>query len=407
MHSDDQRTIAVRATDDLRILLVDGEPGAAEAENPTFYLRHALTPVPTSELDTYAIKTKKITPEELDSIKLNDFEAVVLANVPTISNPSLDAIAAYLKRGGGLIVFPGTKVNASFYNDNLAKKFDFLPATLGAIRGEPDQTEKFLTFQGDKYKHPIVLLWNDPGMGTLNSAHFYRSFELKPVEGHSAHAGEAQVVLNFSDGSPAMMERTWGRGRVVLFGSTANTAWNDLALRTAYLPLIDRTLGFILNRQDARINIPVGSLFEWVCDPDWVNKEAVIVVSGDKKGVSLLRRIGMEEGLPLLRVEETEKAGGYEVQIKSDPPQILKFAVQSNPAESNLEELGPVQLESLAAIAQVIHWTPQKNLAGQLNQPLEKMESKGATELWMILVILVLITTVIEMGLAAKFSATK
>lgn len=408
LHSDDQRTIAVRATDDLRILLVDGDSNSTGPDSSTFYLRNALTPVPPSELDKYVIKTKKIAPEQLDSTKLNEFETVILANVPTISNSALEAIDSYLKRGGGLIVFPGSKVNVPFYNDNLGKKFEFLPANLGAIRGDPDQTSKFIQLQGDGYTHPIVTLWNDPNMGSLGSAHFFRNFELKPVTGHTKEAGESQVVLKFTDGSPAMMERTWGRGRVVLFASSANTAWNDLALRAAYLPLIDRTLGSILNRQDARINIPVGSLFEWVCDPDWVNKDALVTVAGEKKGAPLLRRIGMQDGVPVLRFEETEKAGSYEVLIKSDPPQNLKFAVQSNPEESNLEDLAPTQLDSLAAVSQVIHWTAEGRLEDQLaKQPGSAGGARVGSELWIILTILVVVVAITELVLAALFSAIK
>lgn len=402
--ADDRRTIAVRATDDLRILLVDGDSKSGSSEGATFFLRNALTPVPASEREQYAVKTKIIAPDELDSTKLDDYEAVVLADVPTISPAAQEALAAYLNRGGGLIVFPGPKTNVSFYNENLAKKFGFLPATLGAIRGEPDQTETFFSLQGQDYAHPIVSLWKDPGAGTLSSAHFYRSFELKPVTGHTAQAGEAQIVLKYGDGSPAMMERTWGRGRVVLFASTANTAWNDLPLRPAFLPLMDRTLGAILDRQDARLNIRVGSPFEFVCEPDWVNKDALLTGPGDKNGTGSLRRIGMQAGVPLLHFEETEKAGAYEARIKSEPPQTVKFAVQSDAAESDLKALSPSQLDALAAVAKVIRWTP----ATHLDEQLTKQHGGGASaDLWIILTTLVIIAACAELVMAGLFSATK
>ena len=400
--ADDRRTIAVRATDDLRILLVDGDSKSGAPDSATFFLRNALTPVPAAERDQYAVKTKTIAPEELDTTKLGDYEAVVLADVPTISPSAVGAVAAYLNRGGGLVVFPGPKTDANFYNGILGKKSGFLPATLGAIRGEPDQTETFLSLQGQGYSHPIVSLWNDPGAGTLASAHFYRSFELKPVAGHTAEAGEAQTILKYGDGSPAMMERTWGRGRVILFASTANTAWNDLPLRPAFLPLIDRALWAILGRQDARLNIPVGSPFEFVCSPDWVNKDALITGPGDKNGAGSLRRIGMQGGVPLLHFEETEKAGAYEARIKSDPPQAVKFAVQSNAAESDLEGLSPSQLEALAATAQIIRWTPETHLEDHLTK-----QHGGGTGLWIILTILVFVAACAELVLAGVFSATK
>ena len=402
--ADDRRTIAVRATDDLRILLVDGDSKSGSPESATFFLRNALVPVPAPEREQYAVKTKIIAPEEMGTTKLDEYEAVVLADVPSVSASALEALAAYLNRGGGLIVFPGPKTNAGFYNENLGKKFGFLPATLGAVRGEPDQTEKFFSLQGQGYTHPIVSLWNDPGAGTLAGAHFYRSFDLKPVAGHTAQAGEAQVVLKFGDGSPAMMERTWGRGRVILFASSANTAWNDLAVRPAFLPLIDRTLWAILDRQDARLNISVGFPFEFVCDPDWVNKDAILTGPGDKSGAGSLRRIGMQDGVPMLHFEETEKAGAYEARIKTDPPQVVKFAVQSNAAESNLEALSPTQLEAVAATAQVIHWTPDTHLEDQFTK---QHGGAAGADLWIILTVLVIAAACVELVLAGLFSATK
>ena len=402
--ADDHRTIAVRATDDLRVLLVDGDPNPLAADSATFYLRNALVPVPFSEREKYAVKTKTIAPAELDSTKLGDYEAVFLANVPEISPLALEALSNFLKRGGGLVVFPGTRTNTAFYNNQLAAKYGFLPATLGAVRGAPDQTETFFSFQGQDYTHPIVSIWNDPGAGTLASSHFYRAYELKPAAGHTPQAGEAQMVLKFGDGTPAVMERSWGRGRVILFASTANAAWNDLPLHPSYLPLIDRTLGAIIDREDSRLNIPVGAPFEFVCDADWVNKDAIIQSPGDKTGTGSLRRIGMVDGVPLLRFEDTEKAGAYDVRIKCDPPQDVKFAVQSNPEESNLDSLAPSQIEAIGAVAQVIHWTQGTRLEDQIAR---QHGGRAGTDLWVWLTSIVLVAACVELVLGGLFSATK
>ena len=99
--------------------------------------------------------------------------------------------------------------------------------------------------------------------------------------------------MKYSDGSPAIMERTWGRGRVILFGSTANTQWNDLPLRPAYLPLDRADARGDSETKEAEINLPVGAPFEFVCDPDWIEKDALIKAPGEEAGGSLLRRIGV------------------------------------------------------------------------------------------------------------------
>jgi len=288
--ADDKRTIAVRALDDVRVLIVTGDVGGDPLQNAAFYLANALAPVPPSERQNYFIKTKTVTPSDLDSVNLGDYEAVILANVADIPMTAADSLSGYLTRGGGLIIFPGPKTDTGFYNANLGGKYNFLPATLGAVRGKPDELKTALRLQARGYDNRIVSIWNDPAAGTLSSANFYCSVALTPVAGHTAQAGDPQIVVKYNDGSPAIMERTWGRGRVVLFSSSANTAWNDMPLHPAYLPLMERTLGAILDRQNERLNVPVGSTFEMVCNPDWVGMDAVITHAGDNKEAAIALR---------------------------------------------------------------------------------------------------------------------
>jgi hypothetical protein len=276
----------------------------------------------------------------------------------------------------------------------------FLPATFGALRGAPDQQEKFFTLQEKDYAHPIVSIWNDPGAGTLASARFHAAYALKPEASSVAQAGDPEVVVKFVDGAPAIMERAWGRGRVIQFSSTANGEWNDLPLRPAYLPLMERTLGSILEGQDARLNMRVGTPFEFVCAPDWINKDAIIIRPGEKKETGSLRRIGLVDGVPVLRFDDTGKAGPYEADIKTDPVTVVRFAVQSDPAESNLACLTQPQLDSIAAAAQLVHWAPGVPLTGEAT-------GGSGREWWLPIALLALLLACGEVLLAGTFSAPK
>ncbi len=404
--ADNQRTIALRAADDLHVLLVDGAPGTEPRDAATFYLRNALAPVPEPQREAYYIKTKTIAPSEIDATKLSDYEAVILADAVSLSQAGTDALAAYLERGGGLIIFPGEHVNAAFYNDTLGKRLHLMPAELGAIRGKPDEKDTFLTLQDKDYRNRIVDIWNDPAAGSLASAHFFRAYGLTPDAAHPAPAGEPEVVVRYSDGTPAVMERSWGRGKVILFSSTANTAWNDLPLHPVFVPLIARTLGEILDRQDARLNLPVGGRFEYVCDPDWVGREAIITPPGSKEEAGELRKVEVVDSVPLLRFEDTNRAGAYEVALKTDPPAALKFAAQFNPEESKLDVVPARQLDSLAPAAQVVRWTPTTAIGGVLTQA-GGGSGGGGRELWFWLATLALITACAEVALAGIFSAAK
>src|SRR5262249_54895926 len=153
-------------------------------------------------------------------------------------------------------------INARFYNDKLFAERTFLPAAFGDARGNAEQQENFFTLQTKDYDHPIVSIWRDPAAGSLATAHFYRAFKLVPAAKAATprpEAGRAAVILNYADGQPAVMERTWGFGRVVQFSSTADSAWNDLCIRPVFVPLIHRTLGALVTRQEENLNVRVGS----------------------------------------------------------------------------------------------------------------------------------------------------
>ncbi len=419
---DDARTLAIRAIREIRVLMVDGEPGTEPRESETFFLGHALVPVSAEEAEQYYVKTSTIAPADMAGTRFDDFDSVVLANVPDFSADTAIAMENFVKRGGGLLIFPGAKVNTAFYNAQLATARKLLPATFGEPRGDAAQDEKFLSFQTKGYDHPIVALWNDGNAGTLASARFFRTFELNLLAAATGEAGEKagkresgktasttntlaslaapKAILRFSDGSIAMAERAVGLGRVVLFASTADTAWNDLGVRPAFVPLLHRTLGTLIQRHDDGANVRVGAQFARRLTADLLHKDAIVMAPGAATGTRDLRRIELVNGTPVLSYDATDKAGIYEVSI-ADPPTVIKFAVQPDPSESNLSELPVDEVTALGLVAAVQRWNPTLNI----REWVEK--ARVGAEFWLPILIAVLALAALETFLAQYFSRAK
>jgi hypothetical protein len=94
-------------------------------------------------------------------------------------------------------------------------------------------------------------------MGTVHSAHealamfageeallqrgkFYRYVTM---EGANTVPG-VRMLLALQDGSPLLVDKDLGRGRVLFFASSADRDWTDLPTRTAYVPLIHGLVGY-------------------------------------------------------------------------------------------------------------------------------------------------------------------
>jgi hypothetical protein len=401
--ADDQRALAVRVIGEINVLLVDGDPGIEPRESEVFYLHNALTPVPPEQREKYYIKTKTISPAELLAAKLGDYEAVVLANVIDVPDAVLAGLERYLRGGGGLIVFPGGKINAAFYNAKMFAERSFLPAAFGDAHGNAEQQEQFFTLQGKDYDHPIVSIWRDPAAGSLATAHFYRAFTLQPTKTPSIRpeAGPPTVVLNYADGQPAVMERTWGFGRVVQFSSTADSAWNDLCIRPVFVPLIHRTLGALVTRQEEHLNLRVGAKLSAVMDGELIGKDLLVKPPGGKSDAVSLQRVTATNGVPLLHFDATERAGVYEVHQGDDATPLLRFATQADPAESNLQELSALDWKAFDGVAQVFRWSPGISLRGELQR------ERTGNEFWMAFVLVALAMAVAETTLGNQWSRSR
>src|SRR5687768_17620197 len=81
------------------------------------------------------------------------------------------------------------------------------------------------------YGHAVFEPFRAPRSGDFSSSRFssYRALG----------AGKNSAVLaRFDTAEPALVERTAGRGRVLVFASTLDLSWNDLALKPMFLPFI-------------------------------------------------------------------------------------------------------------------------------------------------------------------------
>jgi hypothetical protein len=149
-------------------------------------------------------------------------------------------------------------------------------------------------------------------------------------------------VLKYADGTPAVMERPWGLGRVVLFSSTADTAWNDLPVRLAFVPLLHRTLGAIVSRQDEGLNIRVGEKFARRVAPEFLDKD-VTFFPPRQTMVRDLRRVEMANGWPTVQFEQTDLAGLYDAKI-AEPAHQFGRAVR--PRRIEPRRTSPAQLNT-------------------------------------------------------------
>ncbi len=396
--ADDSRTLVVRGTKRVRVLLVDGDLGREARDAETFFLRAAFDASGTNGQPPL-IEAKVSDAGSMAGENLDDFDAVILANVSDMSANSVEALSVYVNKGGGLLIFPGDRMRRDFYNDAFGK-LNLLPATFGEPKGDDKAQTRLTTFSESQLDHPIATLWKDPASGRLASISLYKYTPLTLVPPSDKKQLPPKSVLQLLDGSPAVAERTVGAGRVIVFNTTADSAWSDLPAKPGiFVPLLYRSIGAIVEKRDESLNLTVGQRFVHTTGIELLSKEAEIKYLNDPTAIPDSRRIELVNGVATLTADPTEQAGTYQLTIAGQSP--LLFAAQTDASESNLETITEESRKSLAESANIMTCSADTDLASNLKQ-----EQTG-TELLFPLAVLLLMLAVTESGLAMWFSRSK
>lgn len=255
LNIDDSYYLTIKVEEKLRALVVDGDPKTSLKASETYYLVNALNPKGTGE-DSVVVP-RVITADEFSQVDLTPYPLVALANVDRISTSQAKRLQNQVKAGASLFLFLGDKVAAERYNASLHDgPARLLPQRLKEVHRNPSgEAERIAKIDFD---HPALSIFRGASAG-LTSAGFNRYFLLE----ESGAASEARVLLVSRRGDPLLVQGQLGRGRVFLFTSSADANWNDLSLKTGYLPLIQSLLhyaaGFLQANKEigARVGQPL------------------------------------------------------------------------------------------------------------------------------------------------------
>jgi len=339
LSADDARSVAFRVLDTFRVLVVDGQGAASGVAGDSYFLRNSLAPVEPAALADYFVKITAVPASQTGTLRLDDYHLVVLANVPRLNGALATDLQPFLAGGGAALVLAGPDLDVADYNE----KFGPLA---GVKFGAVQTLAKPVGFQTKDYVHPLVAAWNDPAYGTFANVRFQKRL---PMTVETSATIRPQVVLAYGDNSPALVETRMGEGRLWIFGSTGNTLWNNFPLRPAFVGLLSRMVTTVTGGKARELNPAVGQPFVFPVAAAWLNKEFSLLKPGQTGEPSFVGVIERSDRGPLLKSNPTDAAGSYAVFVKdAEEKPALRFAVQSDPEESDLAQVTPDRLKAFA-----------------------------------------------------------
>jgi hypothetical protein len=311
----------------MRVLLV--EPAGRDA---SLYFRRALELAQDPPFVVTAKGAALPTAAELDRA-----DVVVLNDVVPPEGDAGRRLVEWVRGGGGVVLALGDRsANASWSG-----------AARDIAGGAPDRVVDRVDDGGARlgfleYSHPVFELFRAPRAGAFGAARFYR---YRPVPATDVRAAAdtggagATILARFDDGSPALVERPLGDGRALVWGSTLDSYWTNLALEPVYLPLVHQIVKRAAGFEPARQWSTAGQ----IVDVGAGAGDGVVVNTPEGA------RIDVAADNTLITLDEQ---GFYEVrEARAGGSTLREHAVNVDVSESDLATVDPAEFVAALTVA--------------------------------------------------------
>ncbi|MCX6909059.1 MAG: hypothetical protein NTY01_13595, partial [Verrucomicrobia bacterium] len=208
-------------------------------------------------------------------------------------------------------------------------------------------------------------------------------------------------ISSFSDrsNSPALVERRFGNGRVLVFASTTSARWHDWPANPSYPVFVQEMFSFLSRTPAQDRTARVGSPIERAVEPQFIDGSVTLKTPRypEQPAIRLMPRPVGEQ----MRVSfaDTGRAGVYELTLENSGSQRLdRFARNVDPAEGDLAKADP------AVIATALGDAPVRLMPDLATAELDLREQSRGKEFWKYVLIALLAVLAVEQTLARRFT---
>lgn len=357
--------IHVRRT--VRVLCVDGEPSDRPHGGAAAYVSTALAPNSLAHSES-TVEVETVPWLNLAAMRFRDYDVVVLADVPDLVPEAAAALRNFVEQGGGLIFFLGRNVKPEALNQHFGQgDTPLLPGELVSQVSDPTRAQDGTPVDWDALDHPIVRPLRALPLDMLGENRVYRLYKVRPLP-------ESRIILKLAGGDPLVLEKSFGRGKVLLFTTSADRDWNNIVVSPAYPILVNQSVMYLLqqfNEQPVTIPQPL------TMPLPALQPGAEVTVTDPTGVVNHLRAI-QRDGQTVAELPETSRPGFFTIQTDKDATAI-PIAVNLAPGESDVKTLDAQTLAGSLAESDVRVVAADQDIASAV------AESRVGHELWLAL----------------------
>jgi hypothetical protein len=348
--ADNVRTAVLEVVERVDVLIIDGDPRGSRGSGDAFYVAASLAPGVSAAT---GLRPRVEPPRALATLDLAGFDTIWLLDCPRLEPAEIAALEAHVAAGGGAVFFAGPRTDAEAVNRllhrggaglfpvPLAGAVDLSPAAELSGGGGPAGVSPAASPDVVVEDHPVVAVLAGQRNPLLDSVRIDRFMAVaRDAEPDPA----VRRLLSVRGGSPLVVERSFGAGRVAAVLTTAAPTWNNWSRGNpswvvVMLELESRVAAGRRRADGVSVGAPL--VVPVAADDGAAEVDFTLAAGTDIRQPVVATADGFEATLPAV-----DRPGGISARWRGREGALRErvFAVNVNPEEGRLERINSDRL---------------------------------------------------------------
>lgn len=392
---DNRQDFALEVLPVVPVLMVDGGPAGAGLSRGTDFLRDALAPAkdPSPAFAVRVIAIAEFSPNSVtQDVKGENTppRVLVLSNIEKLTGEQQATVERFLNAGGSVLVTLGDRVDAANWNRVAFRAGQgFLPGRVVELIGDETKPDEAPRPNPASFAHPALDVFKEPLPGGLHTALFPKRWKIDTAAGVNGSTGTAVALLSSRD--PLLIERPFGKGRVILATHALDNSWRtNLHRLPDFVRLAHELTYYLAGTRSAERNLVPGQPIVFTPRPE--EPPGNITVQSPDGNTRTLPAVTW----PVV-VDGTMDPGAY--KLTTPAGRQVYFAVRTDPREAVLT---PCSEDDRKKVADIV---PGLSHVEAEDDPKKAASSVPVSkELWWLLLLIVLGLLVFELWYTRKLT---
>jgi hypothetical protein len=312
------------------VALVVGQGGGGTAGD---LLANAIVPDTPTGRSLRTIDVRRLSPEELAAADLAGVDTIWLAGAAPLEEALWPKLAVFVQAGGSVILIPGEGSRPSDLATPAAEQFLGTTKIRDVSLAEPAAVQ----MAPSDYRHGVLADFAGGRNGDLGNLRVRRLWAMD-VSG-AGRVTLGRLPLGAGGTTPLIVAGTLGKGRVLVWATGPQRQWSTLAAAAEFPVLVHSTIKYLTDQYQAQGQFLFGEPVQFPLPRDWPllgSTARLYLPDGTDRTADIDRR-----GRTILGT--ADQVGPHVIALGSGqrdvPPMLIGYAVNIDPAESDLAPL--------------------------------------------------------------------